>query len=230
MQYIEHALKLEFRVIALLLKVNFMCTSERYERLHKLGHLRRIHVFAERLQDMHDANFTGKKASQSQVHGWYVLHRDYCGPATINPVSIHAPDVRMPWLSGRFCEQCRKPYRAPRGDSKFCSDACRQRAYRERPKRNASVTRDTDDEPRRPDVGNARGDETMSSEERKEGMYWTNPDGTAGYQPFTDDNFEDCQYCGRPHGDEVEIVQGKDRAIVYLHAECEAAYRQSWGD
>src|SRR4029077_13253993 len=53
MQYIEHALKLKFRVIALLLKVNFMCTSERYERLHKLGHLRQIHVFAERLQDMH---------------------------------------------------------------------------------------------------------------------------------------------------------------------------------
>ena len=25
----------------------------------------------------------------------------------------------------------------------------------------------------------------------KEGIYWTNEDGTAGYQPFTDDNFED---------------------------------------
>ena len=70
----------------------------------------------------------------------------------------------------------------------------------------------------------------MSNEERKEGRYWTNEDGTTGYRPFTDDNFEDCQHCGRPHGDEVEIVQGKDRAIVYLHAECEAAYRQRWGD
>jgi hypothetical protein len=54
---------------------------ERFERLHKPGHLRRVHVLAERLQDMHDANFTGQKASQSQVHAWFVLDRDYCGPA-----------------------------------------------------------------------------------------------------------------------------------------------------
>jgi hypothetical protein len=70
----------------------------------------------------------------------------------------------------------------------------------------------------------------MSNKVRKEGRYWTNEDGTTGYQPFTVDNFEDCQHCGRPHGDEVEIVQGKDRAIVYLHPECEAPYRQRWGD
>ena len=42
---------------------------------------------------------------------------------------------------------------------------------------------------------------------------------------------EDCQHCGWPFGDEVEIHQGKDRG-VYLHQnhECEAAYRQRWGD
>ena len=61
------------------------------------GHLRRVHVLAERLQDMHDANYTGKKASQPQVHAWFVFDRDYCGPATINPVSIHQPAARMPW-------------------------------------------------------------------------------------------------------------------------------------
>ena len=88
MEFIEHALALRFRVIALLLKLPFLCTYERFERLHKPGHLRRVHVLAERLQDMHDANFTGKKASQSQVHAWFVLDRDYCGPATISPVSI----------------------------------------------------------------------------------------------------------------------------------------------
>ena len=38
--------------------------------------------------------FTGKKAGQSQVHAWFVLDRDYCGPATINPVSIHCPAER----------------------------------------------------------------------------------------------------------------------------------------
>ena len=98
MEFIEHALALEFRVVVLLLKLSFLCTLERFERLHKQGHLRRVHVLAERLQDMHDANFTGEKASQSQVDAWFVLDRDYCGPATISPVSINAPDVRMPWI------------------------------------------------------------------------------------------------------------------------------------
>jgi hypothetical protein len=32
----------------------------------------------------------------------------------------------------RLCTQCGKPYRPHRSDSKVCSDACRQRAYRER--------------------------------------------------------------------------------------------------
>jgi hypothetical protein len=32
----------------------------------------------------------------------------------------------------RQCAQCGKPYRPQRSDSKVCSDACRQRAYRER--------------------------------------------------------------------------------------------------
>jgi hypothetical protein len=96
MDFIEHALALRFRVIALLLKLPFLCTGERFERLHKPGHLRRVHVLAERLQDMHDANYTGKKAGQSQVHAWFVFDQD-CGPATINPVSIHRPTARMPW-------------------------------------------------------------------------------------------------------------------------------------
>jgi hypothetical protein len=97
MGFIEHAWALGFRVVVLLLKLSFLCTVERFERLHKRGHLRRVHVLAERLQDMHDANYSGEKASQSQVHAWFVFDRDYCGPATINPVSIHQPAARMPW-------------------------------------------------------------------------------------------------------------------------------------
>ena len=109
MGFIEHALALRFRVIALLLKVSFLCTQQRYERLHKPGHLRRVHILAERLQDMHDANYTGKKASQSQLHAWFVFDRDYCGPATINPVSIYRPAARMPWADNG------NGYRGPRG-------------------------------------------------------------------------------------------------------------------
>jgi hypothetical protein len=102
MGHIEHALALRFRVIVLLLKVEFLCTVERYARLHPRGHLRRVHVLAERLQGMHDAAHIaagGKKAGQSQVHAWFVLDRDYFGPATINPVSIYHPTARMPWAA-----------------------------------------------------------------------------------------------------------------------------------
>ena len=68
MDFIEHAWALGFRVVALLLKLSFLCTAERYERLHRPGHLRRVHVLAERLQDMHNAQRLaagGKKAGRS---------------------------------------------------------------------------------------------------------------------------------------------------------------------
>ena len=76
MDFIEHALALEFRCVVLLLKLSFLCTQERFERLHRPGHLRRVHVLAERLQDMHDANYTGEKAGQNQVHAWFVFDRN----------------------------------------------------------------------------------------------------------------------------------------------------------
>ena len=100
MQFVEHALALRFRVLVFLLPPSFLFTADRYERLHKRGHLRRVHVLAERLQGMHDAAHIaagGKEASQSQIHAWFVFDRDYCGPATISPVSINAPGARMPW-------------------------------------------------------------------------------------------------------------------------------------
>ena len=97
MAAIEHALAIGFDVVIFLLKVGFLNTAEGFERLHKPGHLRRVHILSERIQDMHDANFVGKKASQSQVHGWFVIHRDHYGPAMINPVSINKPTEHMPW-------------------------------------------------------------------------------------------------------------------------------------
>ena len=113
----------------LLLKANFTSTAERYERLHKLGHLRRVHVLAERLQDMHDANFTGEKASQSQDHAWFVIDRNYCGQSTIIPVSINDPTARMPWQHTTACGQCGRAYQPQRSSARFCSPACRQRAH-----------------------------------------------------------------------------------------------------
>ena len=79
---IEHAFALGFRVVILLLKATFLHADERFERMHPRGHLRRVYVLAQRLQDMHDAAHVakgGKKASQPQDHSWFVFDRDYCG-------------------------------------------------------------------------------------------------------------------------------------------------------
>jgi hypothetical protein len=130
MDYIEHALALGFRLVVLLLKLSFLCTAERFERLHRPGHLRRVHVLAERLQDMHDANYTGAKAGQSQVHAWFVLDRDYCGPAAINPVSIHRPGERMPWALGPSRQRPPDP-----------TNASRQARWRQRQRQEVVVLR-----------------------------------------------------------------------------------------
>jgi hypothetical protein len=97
MEAIEHALAIGFDVVIFLLKTGFLNAAERFERLHKPGHLQRVHIISERIQDMHDANFAGEKAGQSQVHAWFVINRNYCGPAIINPISINEPTERMPW-------------------------------------------------------------------------------------------------------------------------------------
>ena len=94
---LEHAWAIGFRVIAFLLDTNFLHTADRHARVHRPGRLKRVHLFAERLQDMHDANHTGPKASQSRTHIWCVFDRGHYGPATISPISLHQPSARMPW-------------------------------------------------------------------------------------------------------------------------------------
>ena len=92
----QHALALGIRVVVLLLKtfifvptrsVSSACTSPAICGAST--------SWPSNFQDMHDANYTGKKAGQSQVHAWFVFDQD-CGPATINPVSLHRPTARMP--------------------------------------------------------------------------------------------------------------------------------------
>jgi hypothetical protein len=118
MEFIEHALALRFGLIVLLLKTTFLHSEERYERLHPRGVLRRVHVLAERLQDMHDARHIaagGKKAGQSQEHGWFVFDREYRGKPEINVVSIKRPDLRMPWERR---DNGKIRYHGPRGTSR----------------------------------------------------------------------------------------------------------------
>ena len=145
MDHIEHAWRLGFRLLVLLLSPNFMHTTERFERLHKTGRLRRVFPLSERLQGMHDAAHVaagGKLGSQPQTHIWLTLDAGYCGPATIVPISIQRPTECMPWAHehNAQCIQCRKSYVPSRADAKFCSAACRQRAWRERESRNGAVT------------------------------------------------------------------------------------------
>ena len=101
MEIIEHAFALGFRVVILLLKAN---VPEHRRALRTAaparpstprpragravtGHARRQPTSPK----------AARRGSQTQDHSWFVFDRNYCGPATINPVSINDPTARMPW-------------------------------------------------------------------------------------------------------------------------------------
>ena len=103
MKAIEHAFAIGFELVIFLMKITFLHTADRLERLHAKGHLRRVLVIAERLQNMHDAAHVargGNLVSQSGTYAWFVLDSTYRGPTTIVPVSLHQPSLRMPWETG----------------------------------------------------------------------------------------------------------------------------------
>ena len=77
---LEYAWRLGFHVVAFLCVTSFLHTGDRFERIHKRGHLIRVYPLAERLQGMHAAAHTGKKASQPQVHSWFVFELDAFRP------------------------------------------------------------------------------------------------------------------------------------------------------
>jgi hypothetical protein len=69
----------------------------------------------------------GSKNSGKDNNAWYRF--DACHVA--GPVFHPFRSVPVPSRTS-LCAQCGRPYRPQRSDSKVCSDACRQRAYRER--------------------------------------------------------------------------------------------------
>ena len=71
-----------------------------------------------------------------QNYGWYRFRAGHTSGPVLHPRGS-APDARP----SRSCEQCGASYRPQRTDARFCSDACRQRACRSRPKRDIAVTR-----------------------------------------------------------------------------------------
>jgi hypothetical protein len=69
----------------------------------------------------------GTKMSSKDNFGWYRFDaRHLAGPI------FHVHGSVSVSSQARLCAQCGKAYRPQRSDSKVCSDACRQRAYRER--------------------------------------------------------------------------------------------------
>jgi len=69
----------------------------------------------------------GTTMSGKQNFAWYRFEtRHRAGPI------FYACGSEPGESRGRVCAQCGTPYRSYRSDSKFCGDACRQRAHRER--------------------------------------------------------------------------------------------------
>ena len=84
-EFTEHALKL-CPFVVLLHRIQFLEAAKRTHIING-GKLARIHVFRERLPDMHRDGWTGKKASPSMCFAWFVFDRDHRGPATIDQIS-----------------------------------------------------------------------------------------------------------------------------------------------
>jgi hypothetical protein len=74
--------------------------------------------------------FPGSKNTGKDNHAWYRFDiRHKSGPVLHNNRG-HAEVI--PSRRTRVCEQCRKPYEPQRSSSRFCSQACKQSAYRNR--------------------------------------------------------------------------------------------------
>jgi hypothetical protein len=69
----------------------------------------------------------GTTMSSKENFAWYRFDRGHVAGPIFHPLGSVSVS-----LQARLCAQCGKPYRPQRSDSKVCSDACRQRAYRER--------------------------------------------------------------------------------------------------
>ena len=79
-------------------------------------------VLLPRLKWIEGSDGTGK-----DNHAWFRFDNNH----TAGPV-LHARGAMPMESPASLCAHCRKPYRPQRSDSKYCSDACRQRAHRSR--------------------------------------------------------------------------------------------------
>ena len=66
MEIIEHAWRLGFRLVILLMEPSFLFSADRFERIHPHGHLRRLYPLAERLKDIRPAATPHRQRRQEE--------------------------------------------------------------------------------------------------------------------------------------------------------------------
>ena len=115
-----HALIAHFMRIRpswLLLETDWACTKQAAPFMPSCSDI----VSVGRLRWIEGTTMSGK-----QNFAWFHFDASHhAGPI------FHARNA-VPVAHVSLCQQCSKPYRPQRSDSKFCGDACRQRAHRGR--------------------------------------------------------------------------------------------------
>ena len=117
---VMHALIAHFQRIAptwVLLELDWAATKQAIPYLTNCSDI----VAIGRLRWIPGSPHTGK-----ENHGWYRFDVRHKGEPIFHTQG--AP----PTTPGRSCSQCGAAYQSPRSDTRFCSDACRKRAYRQR--------------------------------------------------------------------------------------------------
>jgi hypothetical protein len=115
-----HALIAHFQKIAptwLLLELDWAATKQAIPHLTHCSDI----VVVGRLRWIKDSPHTGK-----DNFGWYRFDVRHSGGP------IFRTQEPAPAKRARPCDQCGESYRPSRADTRFCSPACKQRAYRER--------------------------------------------------------------------------------------------------
>ena len=95
---LEHAFAIGFRVVIFLLTTNYLHTGDRFERVHKRGTSHPC-VSPGRAAAGHARRrpSPAQKASQPQVHSWFVFRPRPFWARDHHSCVAAPPDERMPW-------------------------------------------------------------------------------------------------------------------------------------
>ena len=127
-----HALIAHFQNIAptwLLIDYDWSATKQAAEYMPHCSDI----VILPRLKWIEGSKDTGK-----DNHAWFKFDPRHNGGPVLH--NNRGQGEVTPSRRTRACEQCRKLYEPQRSSSRFCSQACRQRAYRQRLGVTVSVT------------------------------------------------------------------------------------------